>query len=244
MREPSGNGVITGGEPWMLVPRDHVDDDSERLHLPKIPVLLAVARRGLPRIIEATVIPAILFFVVTATIGTAAAMVAVLAWGYGMILGRRLVGRPVPALLMIATLGLTVKTLVGVISGSAFFYFLQPIATTVVVGVVFFASVLLGRPFIARVAHDFCPIPPEVAGRPSVMRLFAGLTLLWATVQVLNAAGTYGMLVSLPVTTFVALKTVMSLSLSATAIAITIAWALRTAKRERLTFAVTPVTPR
>ena len=236
MSEPAT--ILT--EPWMLVPRDHDDDTHHRHHLPKLPVLLAVARRGLPRIIEATVVPAILFIVVGATIGTAAAMVVVLAWGYGMIIGRRLLGRSIPALLTIATLGLTVKTLVGLVSGSAFAYFLQPIATTVAVGAVFFGSVLLGRPFIARVAHDFCPIPPEVARRPSVVRLFAGLTLLWASVQLVNAASTFGLLVSLPVTTFVALKTVMSLSLSATAIAITIAWALRTAKQERLMFAVAP----
>ncbi len=240
MSEPSR----TGTEPWMLVPRAHDDDSSGRHHLPKIPVLLAVARRGLPRIIEATVIPAIVFVVVNATLGTAAAMVAVLVWGYGMIVARRLLRRPIPALLMIATLGLTVKTLVGVVSGSAFAYFLQPIATTVAVGAVFFASVLIGRPFIARVAHDFCPIPPEVAGRPSVIRLFAGLTLLWAAVQLVNAAGTFGMLVSLPVGEFVALKTVMSLALSGAAVAITIVWALRTAKQERLMFAVAPVTPR
>ena len=224
----------------MLVPRAHGDEPTERNHLPKVPVLLAVARRGLPRIIEATVIPAILFFVVSSTVGTGAAMVTVLAWGYGMIIGRALLRRPVPALLMIATLGLTVKTLVGLVSGSAFAYFLQPIATTVAVGAVFFASVLLGRPFIARVAHDFCPIPPEVACRPSVMRLFAGLTLLWASVQLLNAAGTYSLLVTLPDPAFVAIKTVMSLALSATAIAITITWALRIAKQERLVFAVTP----
>ena len=77
-----------------------------------------------------------------------------------------------------------------------------------------------------------------------MIRLFAGLTLLWAAVQLVNAAGTFGMLVSLPVGEFVALKTIMSLSLSAAAITITIAWALRTAKRERLMFAVAPVIAR
>ena len=87
-------------------------------------------------------------------------------------------------------------------------------------------------------------VTPEVARRPSVIRLFAGLTLLWAAVQLVNAAGTFGMLVSLPVGEFVALKTIMSLSLSAAAITITIAWALRTAKRERLMFAVAPVIAR
>src|SRR6185503_10383273 len=93
---------------------------------------LAVARRGIPNLVEATIIPAILFLVVLATLGAIAAMVAVLAWSYGAILRRTLSGRRVPAILLLATLGLTVRTLVGLASGSTFAYFAQPIATTVV----------------------------------------------------------------------------------------------------------------
>jgi hypothetical protein len=105
------------------------------------------------------------------------------------------------------------------------------------IAAVFFASVLLGRPLIARIAHDFCPIAPEVATRPEVIRLFAGLTVLWASAQILTAAATLGMLLSLDTTLFVVLKPMMSLSISASAIAITIFWALRVAHREELVFA-------
>ena len=138
---------------------------------------------------------------------------------------------------MLALFGLTVKTLVGVASGSTFAYFLQPIATTVAIGAVFFGSVLVGRPVIARIAHDFCPISPEVASRPSVIRLFAGLTVLWATVQLVNAGATLGMLFSMPTTLFVVLKPATSLLISAAAVTITVCWALRTARREELVFA-------
>ena len=97
--------------------------------------------------------------------------------------------------------------------------------------------ILLGRPVVARLAHDFCPIAPEVATRPAVVRLFAGLTVLWAGVHLLTAAATFGMLVSLPVPLFVILKTASGLGITGAAIVITVSWALRTARRERLQFA-------
>ena len=61
-------------------------------------------------------------------------------------------------------------------------------------GIVVLGSVLIGRPLISRLAHDFCPIDPEVLLRPAVVQLFVGLTLLWAGVHLLTAATTFGML--------------------------------------------------
>jgi hypothetical protein len=92
---------------------------------------------------------------------------------------------------------------------------------------------------IARLADDFCPICPDVARRPGVVRLFTGLTILWAGVHVVTAVITLGMLVSLSVPMFVALKTIASLGVTVAAIVITIVWALRTAHNEQLAFATT-----
>jgi hypothetical protein len=224
--------------PWMLVAG--ALRDPARAGCPKLskgPVLLGVARRGLPTVIEATIIPAILFFVVVTTIGASVAMATVLVWGYGAILRRTLRRQPIPAILVLATLGLTVKTVVGLLSGSTFAYFVQPIATTVVLAGVFLGSVLIGRPVIARLAHDFCPVAPEVARRPAVVRLFAGLTVLWAGTHLLTAAATLSLLVSMSVPAFVALKTITCLGITIAAIVITISWALRTARSEHLVFA-------
>lgn len=222
---------------WSLSPRPEDDTRAPRTTLPRRHVLLAVARRGLPGVVEASLVPSVIFAAVTWAYGTTAAMLAVLVWGYTSIARRVLRRRPIPSVLLLAMFGLTVKTAVGVVSGSTFAYFLQPIATTVAVGAVFLGSVLVGRPVIARIAHDFCPISPEVAARPAVVRLFAGLTVLWAVVQLVNAGATVGMLVSLPTALFVVLKSVASLVISALAVLITVWWALRTAHREELVFA-------
>jgi hypothetical protein len=221
---------------WMLVgSAGHAQ--AQVLHVPQ--VLAAVLRRGLPNVVEATLVPTVLFIVVVALLGPLVAMAVVLAWGYGAI-GRRLLCRQrVPALLVLATLGLTIRTAVGLASGSTFAYFVQPVATTVALAVVFAGSAWLGRPVIARLAHDFVPLHSEVADRPAITRLFVGLTLLWAGVHLLTGAITFGLLVTLPVPQFVALKTVATLSISVAAIAITIVMALRTARREELVFAGT-----
>jgi hypothetical protein len=224
---------------WMIVAGAHSATDGSRPVLPKRPVLLAVARRGLPHLVEATIIPAVLFFVIVSTIGASAAMAAVLVWTYGAILRRVLRSEPIPGILLLATLGLTVRTLVGLLSGSTFAYFIQPVAATVVLATLFLGSVLIGRPLIARLADDFCPISPDVAQRPRVVRLFAGLTILWAGVQLLSAVTTFGMLVSLPVAMFVAFKTIASLGITAAAISVTVVWALRIAHHEQLAFAST-----
>ena len=150
--------------------------------LSKLRVLEAVGRRSLPSLIEATVVPAVVFYVFFTTLGPTAAMLAVLVWGYGAVLRRLIGGHGVPGILQLAVIGLTVRTIVGILSGT-FMYFLQPVATTLALALVFFGSLMFGRPMIARMASDFCPLAPEIASRPGVVRLFSGLTLLWAGVH-------------------------------------------------------------
>jgi hypothetical protein len=203
----------------------------------KGPVLWAVARGSVPHVVEATVFPALVFYALVLAATPGVAMIAVLAWTYGAVLRRVAVGRAVPTILVLATLGLTVRTLVGLLSGSTFLYFVQPVATTVVLAGFFLGSVLVGRPVIGRLAHDFCPLAPEVASRPAIVQLFAGLTVLWASVHLLTAAATFGLLVSLPVATFVALKTVACFGITIGAVVLTVTWSLRIARREDLVFA-------
>lgn len=233
-----GEALVAKPAPWMLVGGLHPDGVSAgRSPLGKRPLLYAVARRGIPNLIESTVVPAVVFFVAVTTFGAITAMAAVLAWAYVAVLRRVVRGKQVPTILILATLGLTVRTLVGLVSGSTFAYFLQPIATTVALAAVFLGSAVIGRPVIAKLAHDFCPIAPEVAGRPAVLRLFGGLTVLWAGVHVATAAITLGMLMSMPVATFVAVKTVACLGVTVAAIVVTVVWALRIVRTEHLVFA-------
>jgi intracellular septation protein A len=199
-------------------------------------VLLAVGRRSLPHLLEATLIPAFLFWAVMNYLGTGAAMITVLMWTFGAVARRLAQGQRIPGVLLLATIGLTVRTVVGLLSGSAFMYFVQPVATTVVLSGVFLVSALMGRPLIARLAGDFCPMDDAIGQSPAVAQLFSGLTLLWAGIHLLNAATTFGLLVSLPLGTFVAIKTGASLAITFAAILFTISWAMRVARSENLIF--------
>ena len=143
----------------------------------KLHVLAVIGRRSLPSVIEATLIPAGIFYLCLVHFGPGTAMIASLSWSYGAVVRHLLVDGRVPAILGLAVLGLSVRTLFGITSGT-FIYFLQPIVTTLALAAAFIASLCIGRPIIARLAHDFCPLSPEIASRSSVVRLFSRLTWL------------------------------------------------------------------
>jgi hypothetical protein len=220
-----------------LIARSSDEHRSGGANVSHRPALLAVARRSLPQLVEATVVPAILFYCALIAVGPGAAMIAALGWTYIAIMRRVARGDRTPALLLLAACGATVRTVIGLASGSTFAYFIQPVATTVMLAGVFVGSVAIGRPLVARLANDFCPLAPDVASRPAITRLFAGLTLLWAAVHLLTAAVTFGMLITMPVAPFVALKTTSCLAITVIGVVVTVCWSVRTARREDLGFA-------
>jgi hypothetical protein len=200
----------------------------------RLAVLTAVGRRGLPHIVEATVVPAVLFYAFLTLWGVGAAFTVALVWSFGAIVRRLLTGRHVPPLLVLASVGLTVRTIVAVASGSTFVYFLQPALTTLTMGAVFLGSVWVGKPLIARLSHDFCPLTPEIAGRPGVVSLFKALTYLWAGVNFATAATNLVLLETLSLNTFVAVKTVSGWGITVAAVVITVSASVRTARCEGL----------
>jgi hypothetical protein len=199
-------------------------------------IVAALARRSMPSLIEATVIPAVVFYLCMNHIGFGGAMVAVLSWSYGAVLRRWLLRIQIPTILWLAVSGLTMRTVLGFASGS-FVYFMQPILTTIVLAAVFLGSLCLGQPIIGRFAGDFCHLEPEVAVRPAIVHLFAGLTGLWAGVHLLNALMTFGLLVSVPTSTYILLKTILNLVITLVAIIVTVTWSMRTARSEHLVMA-------
>ena len=193
-----------------------------------------VLRHVIPRILEAMVLPSALFYVMWHFVGVWPALFAALGWT-GAITARRLLqSRRVPPLVMLVALSLTIRTLVSVISGSTFIYFLQPVFGTTVIALMFFGSLVFGRPLVARLASDFCPLSEEAASRHGVQRLFRGLTLLWALVLLVNAAVTSVFLMTMSANAFVTAKTFVAPLLTCTAAAVTVAWSVRVARREGL----------
>ena len=194
----------------------------------------------MPYLIEATIIPTALFYTLLVLGDMRWALGGALIWSYGAV-ARRVVGdRPVPALLILATLGITVRTTVYLLSSNDFVYFVQPIMRTTLTGLMFAVSVAVGRPLIARFANDFCPLSEDVSVRPGIHRLFKRLTILWALVNVLAAASSLALLLTVPVSVFVVTAAVSAWIVTCTGVVVTVADSVTTARREGLITALSP----
>ena len=198
----------------------------------KASVFLAVVRRSGPHLIEASLIPTALFYCALVVVGLGAAFVTALVWLYAAVLCRVLRHRPVPPLLVLGAIGITVRTTISIASGSSFYYFAQPIMGSLVMGAVFLISVLVGRPMVEKLALEFWPLTPEMLACPAVGRLLRGLTYFWAGVNIAIGVTTLSLLLWLPLAAYVAVKQVASLAITGGAIAVTIDLSVRTARRE------------
>jgi hypothetical protein len=200
--------------------------------LSKVAVFLTVVRQSGPHLIEASLIPTALFYCALVVVGLGAAFVTALVWLYAAVLCRVLRHRPVPPLLVLGAIGITVRTSISLASGSDFYYFAQPILGSLVMGCVFLVSVVIGRPMVEKLALEFWPLTPEMLACPAVRRLLRGLTFLWAGVNIVTGATTLTLLLWLPLAAYVAVKQLASLAITGLGMAVTIDLSMRTARRE------------
>ena len=200
----------------------------------RLALIGAVARFGGPRLIEAMLVPAVLFYVSLVLWGVLAAYITAIAWSYSLVAFRAITRRPLSAVHVLVNVGLTVKTVLALVTNSTFVYFIQPVLGSVALASVFFGSIVLGKPIIRWLAGDFCPIGAEAASRQGVAVLWRRLTYLWGAVILLKGATTLVFLLTLSVSTFVLVKTLALWGLTFAAVAVTFALAFRAAAQEQL----------
>lgn len=205
-----------------------------RMVLSKPGLVMAVARQGGPRLFEAMVVPAVLFYSSLVLAGIGVAYMTALAWSYAAVGYRALSGRPVSGVHVMVAVGLSIKTSMAVATGSTFVYFAQPVFGSVVMAAVFLGSIAMGKPMIRWLAEDFCPIDAEAGARHGVAQLFRRLTYLWATVSVLKGATTLVLLLTLSLSWFVLVRTLAMWGLTLGAIVATFALSFRAAHVEQL----------
>jgi hypothetical protein len=198
----------------------------------ELPRLRELARRSLPKLLEAMLVPLGLFYFALWALGPTGAICAALGWNY-LALVRRIWRRErLPGILLIATLGLTARSVVALASGNSLFvYFLQPSLATALLGGAFLLSVPLGRPLAEKLAHDFVPMPAWFLTRPRVHQLFVRISLLWALVSLANAAGTIALLLNVPITAYLAARTGLSAFLTLGGILVSSWWFRRGIRR-------------
>lgn len=187
-----------------------------------------MARHALPSLVEGSIGPAVLFYVTLSFVGFRGALVFALAWAYAAA-GRRLVRRErIPALLALGLGLLTVRSAISFLTKSAFLYFVQPTAGTVLVALVFLVTTVVDRPLVERLAHDFCPLDEELMRRPHVRRFFVRVSFLWAVVLLVNSGFVLWLLVASSLHAFVIERTVVTWVLMGGGIVLSTLWFVRT----------------
>lgn len=209
----------------------------------EIPNLRSLARHAVPHLLEATIAPLILFYAAMAVLGVWGALGVALAWSYGALLRRVLRGDRIPGILVMGTLMLTIRTVIAVLSGSVLVYFLQPTLGTVAIAGAFLLSVPAGKPLTERLAADFLPMELDHHAHPHLRQFFSRLSLLWSVVYFVNAALTIWLLLSQPLATYLAVKTVGSLALTGSAIACSTLWFRHAMRRHGVEVRFAAATP-
>jgi len=189
-----------------------------------IPNLRAVAKRAGHNLVEGKLIPLLVFLAFLKFTGSTAAVVAAFAWSVACITFRVSTGRRVPGLVILAAAGLAARTIAAIATGSMVVYFLQPTASTALVGAAFLVSVGVGRPLAEKLAHDFCPFDETTASHPQLRQFFVRLSLLWSLTSMINAALTLWLLLTQPVTTFVVVKSFLGPGFTALTMVIAVGW--------------------
>ncbi|MET9069360.1 VC0807 family protein [Streptosporangium sandarakinum] len=206
-----------------------------------LPRLTVLARQAAPKLLEGVVAPLAVFYAALAVLGERGALIAALSWVY-IGVGWRLLRRvPVPATMVLATVAITVRTLLGLWTGSMVFYFLQPELGTICISVVFLASVRLNRPMAQKLTLDYIHLPSAVLRHERVRRFFARITLLWGFVLLANSTVSIWLLLHQSIGAYLLVRTSVVALISGAAIAFSV-WAFRRVLH-RLHSASTPALP-
>lgn len=189
-----------------------------------IPPLLQIARRALPQWLEGALIPLGIFLLALHFLGLSVAIIAGLGWSVAVIARRVLRKERIHGMLIVGAVFLLARSVVGLMTGSPFLYFLQPIIGTTLVAAAFLVSVRIGRPLAQRFAADFCIIPSHVHADVRVHRVFQRISLMWAAVGFANAAITLWLLTSQPTGTYVVAKAVLGIAAYLAAVGVSVLW--------------------
>jgi hypothetical protein len=165
-----------------------------------------IVRQVLTRTALVSLLPMGVFYVTLSMFGVRAAALVTAGLYYGALLSRIVRRQPVLAAALFAAGLMALRTVIIFLTGSAFLYFLQPVAGTVAVATAFAATMLAGRPVLDRFAHEFCPIAPELSEQLRSAQFFNWLSLVWTATYGINAVGTVWLLTTSSLHGFIVMK--------------------------------------
>jgi uncharacterized membrane protein len=200
----------------------------------EVPCWRPIAKHALRTMLVVSLLPMAVFYTTMALFGIRAAVVTTVAWFYAGLLPKIVRRKPVLAARVLAAGLLSFRAVVMFITGSSFLYFLQPVAGTVAVALVFAGSAAAGGPLLDRLAHEFCPLPEELSERLRATSFFAQLSVVWALTYLVNAVSTVWLLTNASLSGFVLMKSIMSPVLTTSAVVASYALFRLTVRRHEI----------
>jgi intracellular septation protein A len=191
------------------------------IHLDALPAHLWHAAKHL---VESALAPLVLFYVVFHFTGLTGGLVAGLMWGLAAVALRLALRVPVPSVLLFTTVLLVVRTIIGFATGSWFIYLLEPSVQNFLLALALLATLPFERTFLAKLADDFCVLPPELTSNSRVRRFFRRVSVLWALVFIVNGVTTLWALAQATLGGFVVVATAGSFTLIAIAAVASLLW--------------------
>ncbi|MGB9282185.1 MAG: VC0807 family protein [Pseudonocardiaceae bacterium] len=202
---------------------------AQVIHLGALSSQLWQAARHL---FEVVLAPLGLFYLLLTMTNLTGGLIAALAWALAALLRRVVTRTPIPAVLLLTTGLLVVRTVIGYATGSVFLYFLQPTLQNFLIAFGLLATMRLRRPLLARLADDFCAFPVALTSNLRVQRFFRRVSLLWALVFLTNGVATLWVLARATLGDFLMVTTAGSFTLVGIAAVVSLLWFRRELRGE------------
>ncbi len=154
---------------------------------PSEPVRPDPTRPDRTRVLD-SVLPIALFIGLERVWGLTAGVAGATLWSIRIVVGRRRRGEEVGRYLPILVAYLVARAVVGIVTDSEAVYFGIGIGTKAAIGAALIATVVVGRPFLARYAHLVVPFDRATRDHPRYRQVMGHLTVGLGCYQFLTSA--------------------------------------------------------
>jgi hypothetical protein len=191
---------------------------------PTLPSFRQLARRALPQVVEASIVPAVILLLFLHVVGATVAIAAALGWVIATTAVRIVARRRVSGLSILSIVRLFVRSVIAIAAGSTFLYFVQGPIGGLCLALAWLVSVAIDRPLARRFVKDFCDLAPHVLEHPRVRSTLRRISLLWGLVGLAHAALGLWLLLHLSLSPYVVVNAVLSVAVPAAVLALSVAW--------------------
>ncbi len=170
----------------------------------------ALVRQAGPHLLEATLGPTACFLTGRALWGVDGALALALGWTGACMGLRHLRRRRMSGLLLIGMTTLFLRAGVSLAMHSERAYLIAPAVVTIVMGAAYIASALTAKPLLGRVIGDLVPRKWVDGDDPHTVRLCRIGSVVWGVEQIVSAAISLAMVMSVSTTTYLMVHELVS----------------------------------